>query len=74
MERTDETRRRDLVSRGWSDERRRQFGGRDGIDARLNRVRSPIPAERGMIAGKFIWETLSLRTIVGRGEAMRIEA
>lgn len=43
MERTDETRRRDLVSRGWSDERRRQFGGRDGIDARLNRARSPIP-------------------------------
>ena len=30
--------------------------------------------DSGMIAGKFIWETLSLRTIVGRGEAMRIEA
>lgn len=43
--------------------------GRDGIDARLNRARSPIPAKRG-IAGKFIWKNV----IVGNNRSWRSHA
>ena len=64
--------------RKWFAEGRRKEGeeweddwfGRDGIDPRLNRTRSPISLER-RIAGKFIWRTFWWKQSL---EAMRTEA